>query len=254
MLSWVQFITRSIIPSKWQRISLWSCYARQILLYGPATPCRQILDIPLCIISLWSCPVSWSWKGNSWVMTFPATPGRSWISLYVLFLYGPALSAAERGTAWWRQADTRYPSMYYFSLVLSCQLDWKGGNCRWRPPLLRQPDTGYPSMYYYSMVLPCQLELEGGTAGWRPILLRQADIGYPSMYYFSMVLPCQLELEGEQLGDDLSCYWISLYVLFLYGPALSAGAARGTAGWRPLLLRQANPGGPSVSPLSPHCS
>jgi hypothetical protein len=62
------------------------------------------------------------------------------------------------------------------------------------------------------------------------VLLRQADPGYPSMYYFSMVLPCQLELGGEQLGDDLSCYGLSLYVIFLYGPALSAGAGRGAAG------------------------
>ena len=92
-----------------------SCYASQILhppmyYFSMVLPCqlelegeqqgddlscyaRQILNIPLCIISLWSCAVSWSWKGDSWVTTSPATG---------------------------------YPSMYYFSMVLPCQLELEG--------------------------------------------------------------------------------------------------------------------------------
>jgi hypothetical protein len=47
-----------------------------------------------------------------------------------------------------------------FSMVLLRQADPSLWSC-----YAMQADPGYPSMYYFSMVLPCQLELEGEQLG-----------------------------------------------------------------------------------------
>ncbi len=59
-------------------------------------------------------------------------------------------------------------------------------------------------MYYFSMVLPCQLELEGEQLGDDLSCYAYQILNIPLCII--SLFPCQLELEGEQLGDDLSCY------------------------------------------------